>query len=85
MKYFEMWTLHKESVIAAMVRNMQSDLENGYDPHGSSIRTQKERIDAYRVGYDTSFQLLTEMGAANGFDAVERWCYLDLTRSGAIA
>ena len=79
--WFEIWKSDKESVLDTMIRNMVSDLENGYDYHGKSITTQREEIDAYKREFDLQMKALGLMDEKK----VGWWCYMDLKRRGAIA
>ena len=82
MKWFEMWFADKESILETMVRNMAADLDCGYNYFGDCIRRQREEIAAYKEKFDSEVDHLKEMDDEK---KVERWCYLDLRKRGAIA
>ena len=81
MDWFAIWKGDKESIIDIMVKNMVSDLENGYDYYGKSIREQREMIDGYKQEFDLQMKALGLMDEKK----VQWWCYMDLLRRGAIA
>lgn len=80
MDWFEIWKSDKECMIDTMVRNMVSDLENGYHYYGRCIRDQREAIDAYKREFDLQMKALGLMDEKK----VSWWCYVDLKRRGAI-
>lgn len=79
--WFEIWFADKMSVIEIMIRNMQADLEAGYNPHGGSISRQRREIDAYKAAFDAKMEQFAEMPE----DKVQRYCHYDLLRRGVIA
>lgn len=79
-KWFEMWFGDKQSLLETMIRNMNSDLECGYDYFGNSVRSQREKIDEYKKEFDHQTLVLGLMNEKKA----ERWCYMDLKRRGAI-
>lgn len=81
MKWFELWFADKQSVIETMIRNMNDDLNAGYDYFGNCIKRQRAEIDEYKKQFDTEIDRLKEMDDKKA----ERWCYLDLKKRGAIA
>lgn len=81
MKWFEMWFEDKQSIVEIMVKNMQSDLDAGYDPKGKSIQTQIKEIAEYKKSIDDKLEEFADMDEAK----VNRWCYYDMKRRGAIA
>ena len=80
MKWFEIWFDDKNNILECMVRNMQADLNAGYDPLGNSIKSQLADIENYRKAIDSKFDEFSKMENK----AVNRWCYYDLKRRGAI-
>ena len=81
MDWFEIWFDDKQAILDTMVRNMNSDLENGYDYFGSSIRKQRADIDEYKARFDEQMDRFKEMESDS---KVNRWCYYDLKKRGAI-
>lgn len=82
MKWFEMWMADKTCMVETMMRNMAADLEAGYNPMGACIRGQQEDIRKYQEQFDKEIDHLKEMTDEKH---IERWCYLDLRKRGAIA
>ena len=78
--YFDMWYTYKEGLLATMVRNMQADLEAGYNYFGNNITKQREAIDQYRKDFDEQMVKFYEMD----IDKVGKWCYYDMKRRGVI-
>lgn len=78
--WFEMWHDDKQCIIDTMVHNMQADLEAGYDYFGNSIKQQREEIDAYKADFDNQMSKFWTMT----HEDVEKWCFYDLVRRGAI-
>ena len=78
--WFELWYEDKQSMVNVMVQNMTADLKAGYDYFGSSIRRQVEEIEAYKAEFDK------QMDEFKGMDEkeVNRWCYYDMKKRGAI-
>ena len=78
--WFEIWYEDKKSMLSTMVKNMTSDLDNGYDFFGACILRQINNIERYMAKFDE------EMEAFKGMEekAVNRWCYYDLKKRGAI-
>lgn len=86
-KWFDIWYGDKESIIATMVQNMADDLNAGYDYFGKSIMEQRKMIEEYKAQFDAEYEMLKGivLQYADGEKRVERWCYLDLKKRGAIA
>lgn len=78
--WFELWFADKQSIIEIMVRNMSSDLENGYDYFGKSISEQRECIETYKAEFDRQMDSFKEMSERE----VNRWCFYDMKKRGAI-
>ena len=81
MDWFEIWKADKESMMNTMVRNMQSDLDAGYNYFGKSITAQRENLERYKEQYDADLDHIAEMEPAK----VQHWCYIKLLKAGAIA
>ena len=79
-KWFELWFEDKQVMIETMHRNMQADLNAGYDPAGYCIRKQVMELAEYEHGFDVQMDLFKNMEDAQ----VERWCYYDLRKRGVI-
>ena len=78
--WFEVWQDDKESILETMIKNMTSDLNHGYDYFGKSIVEQRRAIEAYRKEIDNTFDLFKTMDEKE----VNRWCFYDLKKRGAI-
>ena len=78
--WFIIWKSDKDSMIETMVKNMAADLENGYDYFGNSIKQQRETIDAYKRQFDAELDSFKAMDEK----LVNRWCYYDLIKRGAV-
>lgn len=78
--WIEIWCDDYTSLIDCAIRNMQSDLECGYDPNGFSIWQSKSAIAELRERYENGLNRIAEMEEK----AAQRWCYYDLKKRGAI-
>lgn len=79
-KWFDIWFNDKQSMIETMRRNMQADLEAGYNPNGYAIYKQIVEIAEYEHGFDVQMDLFKNMEDGE----VNRWCYYDLKKRGVI-
>ena len=79
--WFEIWFQDKNSILDIMLSNMISDLNNGYDWFGKSITDQRNMIENYKKKFDEQMDKFKEMED----NAVNRWCYYDLKKRGAIS
>lgn len=78
--WFEVWYYDKKCIIATMVRNMVADLDAGYDYFGRCITMEREEIEAYNKEFDAQLEAFKSMDE----NAVNRWCYYDMVKRGAI-
>lgn len=78
--YFAIWFEDKQNMINTMIRNLQSDLDNGYNPVGDCIKRQWREIEEYRARFERELDKVTGMEEK----ALQRWCRIDLIRRGAI-
>lgn len=81
MNWFELWMQDKESIYNTMKRNMQADLEAGYDPNGAAITTQRNMIADYMRDIVERVDFFVNLPNQS---AVNRWCYNDMKRRGII-
>ena len=79
--WFEVWFEDRESILNTMVRNMAADLNAGYDYFGQSITQQKRMIAGYKEETDSTLDMFKGMTEKE----VNRWCYYELKKRGAIA
>lgn len=80
MKWFEIWFEDKQSIMEIMRKNMASDLDAGYDPNGHSIRKQVVELEEYEMQFERQMEQFKYMEDSK----VNRWCYYDLKKRGAI-
>lgn len=78
--WFEMYVDDKRSMLNTMVRNLAADLDAGYDWFGASSVRQRERIDEYKAEYDGALERFKGMSE----EQVQRWCFYDMLKRGAI-
>lgn len=78
--WFELWVADKKSILETMARNMAADLEAGYDYYGKSIQTQIKEMDEYKAKFDADLDKVAEMDD----NKVQKWCYIQLMKAGAI-
>ena len=78
--WFDVWQGDREAILYTMIKNMTSDLDNGYDYFGRSIVEQRRRIEEYKAETDKTFDLFKTMDEKE----VNRWCFYDLKKRGAI-
>ena len=79
--WFGIWFEDKKSIINTMIKNMAADLDAGYDYFGTCIRRQQAEIETYKAQFDEEMDMFKDMEEK----AVNRWCYYDLKKRGAIA
>lgn len=79
--WFDVWFEDRESILSTMVRNMASDLNAGYDYFGQSITKQKQEIAEYKAQTDKTLDMFKDMDEK----AVNRWCFYELKKHGAIS
>lgn len=78
--WFEIWFDDKQSIMDTMLKNLQSDLDAGYDPYGASVVRQQCLIGMYKNQFDSEVDMLKNMSDKD----TQHWCYLDLKKRGAI-
>lgn len=78
--WFELWVSDKQSMINTMVMNMAADLKVGYDYFGNSISRQRAEIEKYKAEFDKQVDEFKTMDE----NAVNRWCFYDMKKRGAI-
>lgn len=79
--WFDLWYEDKQVMIATMTRNMAADLAAGYDYFGNSITGQRREIERYKAQFDAEIDAFKSMDET----AVNRWCFYDLKKRGAIS
>lgn len=78
--WFEIWFEDRESILNTMMRNMGADLEAGYNYFGQSIIKQRQEIQKYKDETDHTLDMFKDMDEK----AVNRWCFYELKKHGAI-
>lgn len=78
--WFPLWHEDRQSILDTMVRNLQADLNAGYDYFGNSATSQRQAIDAYKAQMDEEMKVLRTMTDSQ----VSHWCFYDMKRRGAI-
>lgn len=78
--WFDVWQEDKENILFTMIKNMASDLDNGYDYFGKSIVEQRKTIEDYKKDIDSTWDMFRTMDEKE----VNRWCFYDLKKRGAI-
>lgn len=78
--WFDIWFDDKKSMIDTMARNMAADLAAGYNYYGNSIQKQIAVIDAYKLQFDREMDAFKTMDEKQ----VNRWCFYDMKKRGAI-
>lgn len=79
--WFDIWFNDKQSILATMVRNMADDLKAGYDYFGACITRQRQEIEDYQKAIDDQLDKFKTMDE----QSVERWCFYELKKTGAIS
>lgn len=78
--WFDLWFDDKQGMISTMTKNMAADLAAGYDYFGNCIKRQRQEIERYKTEFDRQMDEFKTMDEA----AVNRWCFYDLKKRGAI-
>lgn len=69
-----------DSIENCMRRNMQSDIEAGYNPAGLAIRREIEELNDYIEYKNNTIIKIRDMDE----NKAQRWAYWELVRKGAI-
>lgn len=78
--WFELWLEDKKAMLETMTRNIAADLSAGYDFYGRSIQRSLAEMDSYKAEYESALEKFKDMEES----AVNRWCFYDLLKRGAI-
>lgn len=79
--WFQVWFEDAQSIISTMTRNMVADLEAGYDFFGKTIQKEKSELESYKENFDKVMDMFKGMEEKS----VNRWCFYELKKKGAIA
>ena len=78
--WFTLWEEDRKSILATMQANMASDLECGYSTNSNSIKEQRADIAALEQEVADAYESFKNMTEVE----VNRWCFYELKRKGAI-
>lgn len=78
--FVALWIDDKQSIIETMLKNMNADINAGYDPHGANIEKQRAAIREYVAAYNAELMKIADKTP----QAAARFCKFDLIRRGAI-
>lgn len=78
--WFDIWYDDRKCILDTMVRNMTDDLRAGYDYFGKSIRNERAEIEEYQKATNKALDQFKGMDEKE----VNRWCYYELKKHGAI-
>lgn len=78
--WFDLWFDDKQGMINTMARNMAADLAAGYSYLGNSIQKQLKEIEAYKAKFEAEMSSFAAMDEKT----VNRWCFYDMKKRGAI-
>lgn len=78
--WFEIWIGDKRGILSCMVQNMASDLAAGYNYFGNCITKQREEIEKYQKEINERLDEFKNMDDKQ----VNRWCFYDIVKRGAI-
>ena len=79
-EWFSIWEEDRRWIENIMIQNMQDDLNAGYDYFGKAIIEQREMIDEYHKETMNTYEMFKTMQD----NEVDRWCFYDLKKRGAI-
>ena len=78
--WFDLWLSDKKNMVNTMFRNIAADLDAGYDPMGESIKRARRELRAYEARFEMELDAFKGMSDND----VNRWCYYDMVKRGAI-
>ncbi len=78
--WFSLWYSDRKSMADTMRRNLKADLDAGYDLMGHSVINQYQDINQYEEETEKVLMGFVEMTEGK----VNRWCFYDMLRRGAI-
>ena len=78
--WLELYIADRDGMLSTMIRNMSADLDAGYDYFGKSIKQQRAAIDEFRAKFDAVLDMFKTMSE----EQVNRWCFYELKKLGAI-
>ena len=79
-EWFLIWEEDRRWIENIMIQNMKDDLDAGYNYFGKAIIEQREMIDQYHKETMNTYEMFKTMDD----DKVDRWCFYDLKKRGAI-
>lgn len=78
--WFILWEEDKNAMLETMQANLASDLAAGYNPYGLAIMNQRNDIAVYMRGIADAYDMFKTMDETS----INRWCFYDLKKRGAI-
>lgn len=78
--WYNLWTEDKISMIQTMRNNLASDIKNDYNLLSMTIQKQIIDIVNYEKEYEKQFEKFSLMSD----EEVNKWCYYNLKKRGAI-
>lgn len=82
MNWFEIWCDDWESLIYTQSRNVQAELDAGYKWSSRHVQHEVEILNEFDSKYRNQLAKFAEMEEQGR--NVNKWCYYDLLRRGAI-
>ena len=79
-EWFSIWEDDRRWIENIMIENMKADLDAGYSYYGKSMIEQREMIDKYHKETMDTYEMFKTMQD----NEVDRWCFYDLKKRGAI-
>lgn len=78
--WYNLWMEDKISMIQTMRNNLASDIKNDYNLLSMTIQKQIIDIVNYERDYERQFEKFSSMSDKE----INKWCYYDLKKRGAI-
>lgn len=78
--WFDVWYSDKRSILIMMYENLASDLRAGYKVEGNSVKKQQAEIKDYVEEFNACLEWTLDTKP----NYLNRWCYNDLIKRGAI-
>lgn len=78
--WYDLWYSDVHCMLDVMHSNMIADIEAGYSTTGECIKKQQRDYDNYKENIDVKLMMF----AAMSDEEVNRWCFFDLLKRGAI-
>lgn len=79
--WFDVWIEERCSMQETMLRNMHADIDAGWSFWGECVQKQMNDLDKLVEDYEKTMDMFKTMEDKD----VNRWCFYDLKKRGAIA